>query len=71
MTSDYSKVVTFVTLRDDLNSATFRYEPDELPTALPRDIYNWCRKPVELVMRITSHGILSRAFANSAIPALN
>ena len=46
------------------------YEPDELPTALPRDIKNWCRKPGS--NRYENHfsrDFKSRASANSAIPA--
>ncbi len=41
----------------DLNLRPPGYEPDELPTALPRDI--WCRKPGSNRHGRVSHGILS------------
>ena len=58
--------------REDLNLRPPGYEPDELPTALPRDITekNWCRKP-----GLNRYGVLppldfkSSASANFAIPA--
>ena len=44
------------------------YEPDELPTALPRDI--WCRKPESnRYEMLVSRDFKSRASASFAIPA--
>ncbi len=45
----------------DLNQRPPGYEPDELPTALPRDIIllNWCRRPGSNRYAQKGHGILS------------